>query len=166
MIGNRLKKVGLISLVIYFIYLILGVIALLFLIPSITEINNTLSIYILARKVSFGDFIQRIDAIFILIWIMSILSYLAIIMHFILNSFRKVTNIKNEKPMVFCFSSFLFIISMLPKNISDTNFFEGTLYKYSSIVFVFFICFVILICAYIKKKRELKKGENYLEKTN
>ncbi len=144
----------------------LGIIALLFLIPSITEINNTLSIYILARNVSLGDFIQSIDAIFILIWIMSIFSYLAIVTHFVLKFFKKITNIKSDSSMIYCFSAFLFIIAMLPKNISDTTFFESTFYKYASIIFVFFVCPIILLFAYIKKKRELKKGENNLEKTS
>lgn len=144
----------------------LGIIALLFLIPSITEINNTLSIYILARNVSFGDFIQRIDAVFILIWVMSIFSYLAIIMHFILSSFQKVTNIKHKSEMVYCFSAFLFIVAMLPKNIADTTYFESTFYKYISIAFVFGLCLIILLFAYIKKKRELKKGERIIEKAS
>ena len=132
-------------------------------IPSITEINNTLSIYILARNVKIGRFLQSIDAIFILIWIMSIFSYLAIVIHFVLSSFKKVANVKSETSMIYCFSAFLFTIAMLPKNIADTIFFESTFYKYASIIFVFFICSIILLFAYIKKKRELKKGENSFE---
>ena len=164
--SKDLKKITIISLIIYGIYLILGVIALLFLFPSVTEISNTLSIYILARRVNFGDFIQRIDAIFILIWIISIFSYLAIAMHFILNTFKKITNIKHKSPMVFCFSAFLFVISMIPSNISNIRFFENQFYRYASIISVFFICSVILITAYIKKKRELKKGESSVEKAS
>ena len=164
--SKDLKKITIISLIIYGIYLILGVIALLFLFPSVTEISNTLSIYILARRVNFGDFIQRIDAIFILIWIISIFSYLAIVMHFILNTFKKITNTKHKSPMVFCFSAFLFVISMIPSNVSNIRFFENQFYRYASIIFVFFICSVILITAYIKKKRELKKGENSVEKAS
>lgn len=158
-----IKKIGIISLIIYGIYLLLGVIALLFLIPSSTEINNTLSIYILARKVSFGDFIQRIDAMFILIWIMSIFSYLAIVLHFVLVAFKKITSIKHESSMVYCFSAFLFIIALLPRNISDTTYFETNFYKYASIILVFFVGSVILFWGYIKKKRELKKGEKRIE---
>ena len=164
--SKDLKKITIISLIIYGIYLILGVIALLFLFPSITEISNTLSIYILARRVNFGDFIQRIDAIFILIWIISIFSYLAIVMHFILNTFKKITNTKHKSPMVFCFSAFLFVISMIPSNVSNIRFFENKFYRYASIIFVFFICSVILITAYIKKKRELRKGESSVEKAS
>lgn len=159
--GKKLKKAGGISLAVYFIYLMLGVIALLFLIPSITEINNTLSIYILSRRINFGSFIQRIDAVFILIWIMSIFNYLAITMHFSLTTFKKITNIKHETGMVFCFSSFLYIISLIPQSIADVNFFGGTIYKYTSIIFVFFIAMIILVVAYFKKKKDMKKGAIY-----
>lgn len=62
--GKNFKKIGLISITIFTIFLLLEVTALLFLIPSMSELNNTLSIYVLARKVSIGDFIQSMDAIF------------------------------------------------------------------------------------------------------
>ena len=97
---------------------------------------------------------------------MSIFSYLAIVVYFVLNTFKKITNIKHEKSIVYSFSAILFIIAMVPRNISDTTYFESTFYKYVSIFFVFFVCSVILLFAYIKKKRELKKGENSLEKAH
>lgn len=156
--GKNLRKVGGISIVVYFIYLLVGIVSLLFLIPSITNINNTLSIYILSRRANFGTFIQRIDALFILIWIMSIFNYLAITMHFSLTSFKKISNIKHENGMVFCFAGILYIISLIPQSISDVHFFDGTIYKYFSIAFVFFVLTLILIVAYIKKKKSLKKG--------
>ncbi len=159
--GKTFKKATLISIIVYFIYLILGVIALLFLIPSITNINNTLSIYILSRRVNLGTFIQRIDAIFILIWIMSIFNYLAITTHFSLTSFKKIANIKHEKELAYCFGAILYVISIIPRSIADVNFFDGTIYKYGSIIFVFFITMFILIYAYLKKKREDRKEKSY-----
>ena len=105
----------------------LGIIALLFLIPSIGEINNTLSIYILSRRVNFGSFIR-------------------------------ITNVKFEKALTFCFAAFGFTIALIPKTISDINLFERTYYKYASITFVFVVTMVILIWAYFKRKRSLKKG--------
>ena len=163
--GKRLKKIGIISLIIYFFYLMSGVIALLFLVPSISEIDNTLSVYVLSRLASFGDFIQRIDAIFILIWVISIFSYLSITMYFTLTIFKRTINAKHHKPMVYSFASIIFIISMIPKNFANFIFFENTFYRYASIIFVFFISMVILICGYIKKKHELKKGDVKLEET-
>ena len=158
--GKKLRKVGGISIGVYLIYLMLGVIALLFLIPSITEINNTLSIYILSRRINFGEFIQRIDAIFILIWIMSIFNYLAITMHFSLTTFRRMVNSKHANGMVYCFAAFLYIISLIPQTLADVNLFDGTIYKYTSIIFVFFITTIILIIAYFKKKKYLRKEQS------
>ena len=140
-----------------------SLLALLFQIPSITNINSTLSIYILSRRISFGEFIRRIDAVFILIWIMSIFNYLAITMHFSLNTFKKITNIKFERELVYCFSAFLFTISLIPSSMLDINIFESVIYKYASIIFVFFITTFILIRAYFKKRKLLKKGVETIE---
>lgn len=157
--GKKFRKIGAISMFVYFIYLIVGIISLLFLIPSITEVNSTLSIYILSRRTNFGNFIQRIDAVFILIWIMSIFNYLAITTHFALVSFKKITNIKHESGMIFCASAIIYVISLIPQSTSDVHLFNGTIYKYASIIFVFIISLIILLWAYLKKKRQIKKGE-------
>ena len=157
--GKNFKKASIISMLVYFVYLLLGVIALLFLIPSITEINNTLSIYILSRRINFGEFIQRIDAVFILIWIMSIFNYLAITMHFTLTTFKKMVNIKQKNGLVYCFAALLYVISLIPQTLSDVNFFDGTIYRYASIIFVFFITIIILGIAYFKKKKNLRKEQ-------
>lgn len=164
--GNRMRKVGFISLTIYALVVFTGTISILFLIPSVGDVNNTLSVYMVAKRVNLGNFIQSIDALFILIWIMSIFSYLAITMHVMLVSFKKIVNVKHEVSMVYSFSALLFVISILPKTSSDINFFESTVYKYSSMAFVLLISCTILICGYIKKKHELKKGENNIEEVH
>lgn len=164
--GNRMTKISFISIIIYGLSILGGVITMLFVMPSVTDMNNTLAVYILAKRVTLGNFIQSIDAVFILVWIMLIFTYLAIIMHFILASFKRLVPIKHEISMVYSFSAITFIISMLPKNTSDIDFFESIVYKYASIIFVFLISFTILICGYIKKKRELRKGDFELEEKN
>lgn len=156
--GNRMRKIGYISLIIYGLCVITATISLLFLVPSINDINSTLSIYIVAKRVSLGNFIQSIDALFILVWIMCIFNYISIILHFMLVSFKKIVNVKNELSLLYAFGAFMFIISMLPKNSADTIFFESTVYKYSSLIFVFFVSFIILIIGYFKKKKEISKG--------
>lgn len=164
--GNRMRNVSFISLFIYGLSILGGIITMLFIMPSIDNLNNTLAVYILAKRVTIGNFIQSIDAVFILVWIMLIFVYLAIIMHFILTSFKKLVPVKHEINMVYSFSAIIFIISMLPKTTTNINFFESVVYKYASIIFVFFISFAVLICGYVKKKHELKKGDLGLEKEN
>lgn len=156
---NKFKKVGFISIGIFAIYLLISISSLLFLIPSISEINTMLSVYVLARRISLGEFIQRIDALFILVWTISIFSYLAVTMHFSLKSFQKATNIKNCTPMVYSISALIFAISLIPRNISETTFFENVIYRYASLIVVFGFTFLILILAYFKKKYLKNKKE-------
>ena len=164
--GNRMRKISFISLIIYGLIILGAIVAILFTMPTVNNMNNTLAIYILAKRVTIGNFIQSIDSVFILVWIMLIFIYLSIIMHFLLATFKKIIAVKHEINMVYSFSAIIFIISMLPKTTTDINFFESIVYKYSSIIFVFLVSFTILICGYIKKKNELKKGDFILEKEN
>ena len=162
--GNRMRKVGFVSLIIYGICVIAGTVCLLFLIPSVGDVSNTLTIYVVSKRVSLGSFVQSIDSLFILVWIICIFNYLAISLHFAIYLFKKIVNVKHELSLIYPFSAIVFVISMLPKNSSDLIFYENTVYKYSSIIFVFFISFAILICAYLKKKHE--KGVKHCEKNN
>ena len=164
--GSRMTKISFISVFIYGLSVLGSVITMLYVMPSVSDMNNTLAIYILAKRVRLGTFIQSIDAVFILIWMLLIFTYLAIIMHFILASFKRIVPIKHEISMIYSFSAITFIISMLPRTTTDIDFFESIVYKYASIIFVFFISFTILICGYIKKRHELMKGDSKLEEAN
>ena len=150
--SNNFRKIGYISIAIYSIYLAISIISLLFFIPSISQINTILSVYVLARKISLGAFIQRIDAIFILVWSASIFSYSAITLYFGTKVFQKITNIKYSTPIIYSISAIIFGVSIIPQNIAQISFLENALYKYSSLIMVFGISFIILILAYIKKK--------------
>ena len=156
---NKFRKLGYISIAIFSIYLLISIISLLFLIPSISQTNTILSVYVLARRISLGQFIQRIDALFILIWSASIFSYSAITLYFSTKAFQKITKVKNSTPIVYSLSSIIFAISIIPKNIAEATFFENTIYRYSSLIMVFGISFIILILAYIKKKLTKNKKE-------
>lgn len=94
---------------------------------------------------------------------MAILNYLSVIMHFMLVSLRKATSVHSDNSFIYVIACFMFIISMIPKSLSELHIFSNYFYRYVSIIMVFFITFGILVCGYIKKKLELKKGENSLE---
>ena len=50
-----------------------------------------ISLYVLARQITLGDYIQSIDAIFLLIWIPFMLAYLSTNIHFALTTFKQLT---------------------------------------------------------------------------
>ena len=127
--------------------------------------GSNVPIYILMRQVTFGNFIQRTDAFFLIIWILTTLSYLSIIIAFILLIFKKITNIQHTSAVSSCFLSILFGISLIYSSILQIRSLQSTVYKNSVLIFIFGINISILILANIKQLMlKRKKGKITIEK--
>ena len=118
--------------------------------------DQTIAIYSLTRTISYGRFLQRVDALFILVWILLTLSYLSIVICLNLSIFKKITNITNSKAMVFSFITLLFGISFFADDVSEGKFIHETIYRNFELILVFGISFAIMLIANIKVR--LKKG--------
>jgi len=159
------KKVSIASIAFSAIYLFLSIVSLLFTFSTVINLDYISLMYLLTRSVEYGRFFQRADAIFILFWVISLMSYLSIIMSYILYTFKKITNIKNSKIMVYAFGALLTWASLLNKSYSQFKDFYHIV-KYAQLVIVFGISSAILIFANFKKKKtklnggEEKKNEN------
>lgn len=148
---KEFKKVGIYSILIYGLFLLFCISSLLFSFPQISSTSSPLSLYLLARQISLGTYIQSIDAIFLLVWIPFLLSYLSIKLYFALSIFQKITNIKHPSGMIYSFCAILFITTILSRNIAEINFLANEFYKYLILGFVFIFNIVILILSFIKK---------------
>lgn len=149
---SDLKKISLTSILITGIYLLLAVISSMVLVPANLSFEPIFSVYYAARRISLGNFLERLDPIFIFAWIISIVSYLSITLYFITNSFKKCTNIKTSKPMVYCFVTIIFTFALCITNVGQITYILSTFYRYIPFIFTFVVCFGILILASIKKK--------------
>ena len=153
------KKVSIVSIAFSAIYLFLSIVSLLFTFSTVINLDYISLMYLLTRSVEYGRFFQRADAIFILFWVISLMSYLSIIMSYILYTFKKITNIKNGKIMVYAFATLLIWASLLNKSYSQFKDFYHIV-KYAQLVIVFGISTTVLILANIKKKKsKLKEME-------
>ena len=151
---NDFKKVSIISTIISAAYLILTSVCLLMIFPFFIQTEEMLSSYLLSRLVEFGRVLQRVDAIFIFIWILGTLSFLSITFFYILNIFKKLTGISRESEMTYPLFAIVFTISLFPKNISDIQFIEKYIYKYFVLLLIFGISGIVLLLSYLKAKRE------------
>ena len=147
---NNAKKVGISSIILSGLFLLITVIALLLLFPFITGGEGTLSIYMITRSIQFGKFFQRADALFILIWALTFFSYTSVAMSYTLKIAKKNTKTTKNSPMLYI----LFVVTLIPQNISQIRFAENVIYKYSTIFIVFGLSFVILLLGYLKKKKQ------------
>lgn len=149
---EKYKKIALTAIITTGIYLVLCVSIILFMFPAFFSTSEIMTLYSAARYISFGTFLQRLESIFMLIWIMSFVSYLAISCRFSVDIFQKITGIKDSKPLINIFGILILGLSLLPKNLAITTFFENTAYNYIAISIVFVFAIGILIISNIKKK--------------
>ena len=149
---KQFKKITLISMILSSVYLLLSISITLLMFDSFIEIDELMPLYSAVRYLEFGTFFQRLDSVFLLIWIISFSCYLTIISNLCINIFRKLTNVKNTKIIVYPFALLLFAISLIPTNIATSNFFGLTIYKYMFFILVLLISISILIIANIKNK--------------
>lgn len=154
--GINFNKITVISYIVSWILLFLTLVSILTLFPITngTEPINTL--YLLSRRIEVGTYIQRVDTIFIFVWIMCIFSYLSVTVFFINRIIRKLTNIFDEKIITFSTCSILLGIGLLPLNIAQIKFLENNFYKYMIIIIGFIFTILISVLANVKFK--FKKG--------
>ena len=155
---SKFKKISVISIVISSIYLFFSVVSMLFVFSYSSSTGQTLAIYSLTRIIKYSRFFQRVDALFIFIWILLVLSYLSIVTALCLNIFKKITNISDTKPIIYPFVILLFGISFFANNVATAKFITENIYKYLELILVFGVSFIILIIANIKLF--FKKGSN------
>ena len=150
------KKISIFAVVMCGIYLLIITITLLMTFSFITQTDETLSVYLVTRLISFGRFFQRIDAIFIFVWILVILSFLSLNIFIIAHIFKKITNLNSHTELVFSTAALLFSVSLMFKNMSTVKFITANIYKLYNFILVFIVSFLILLFGFVKKRR--KKG--------
>ena len=155
---QKMKKIYLTSIILGTIYFLLCVSIILFMLISLMYTNQIMPLYSAARYIEFGNFFQRLESIFLLIWILQMVCYLTIVAKISLSILKKITNIRDEKPLIFVFGLLIFAISLLPKNYAVSKFIEDYIYHYMVIIVSIFLGIFLLILAYFKKrkKKELK----------
>lgn len=150
------KKITVTSYIISWLLLFLTIISILTIFPMASDSDPINSLYLLSRKVELGDFLQRLDALFILLWLISVFCYLSLTIFIINRIFKKLTNISNEKMITLSSSCILFGLCLLPFNVAINRFIGNTIYRYVIIILSFIICYLIMILANFKFK--YKKG--------
>lgn len=151
--NDDFKKVSLISIIISAIYLFLTVLCLLLSFAFITVNEQMFSLYLLTRILEFGTFLQRVDAIFILIWILNTFCFTSLGFFYIVNIFKKLTNIKDSKQILYPVSALVFSGVLFFNNIADIKLYARILYKYFDNTLIFIVSLIILIFANVKLKK-------------
>ena len=160
---QKMKKVYLTSVILGTNYFLLCVSIILFMFISLMYTNQIMPLYSAARHIEFGNFFQRLESIFLLIWILQMVCYLSIITKLSISIFKKITNITDEKPVILVFGLLIFAISLFPKNYAISKFIENYLYHYMVIGISMVLGLSILTLAYLKKRKKKELNANHEE---
>ena len=157
--SKEFNKIAIWSIVISGIYLVFCILSLLLSFSYVVDAYDLSPMYLIIRTTQFGKFLQRPESLFMFFWILSLMSYVSICIMFSCNIFQKITNTRKSQVMAYFFTSLLYFGALIPRNISQFKFIEDVIYKYFSIILIFFISMGILILANLKYHRKNMKLE-------
>ena len=148
----KIKKVAITSVILSCIFLLICVATVLFIFNGFLDTDELLPLFSAVKYIEFGSFFQKLDSIFVLIWILSFASYLGITIKFSSSILRKLTNFQDDSIFIFVVGILLFIASIWQKNYVISTFLANTVHKYVFFCLVVGISLLILISATFKKK--------------
>ena len=148
----KIKKVAITSVILSCIFLLICVATVLFIFNGFVDTDELLPLFSAVKYIEFGSFFQKLDSIFVLIWILSFASYLGITIKFSSSILRKLTNFQDDSIFIFVVGILLFIASIWQKNYVISTFLANTVHKYVFFCLVVGISLLILISATFKKK--------------
>lgn len=163
---KKLKKISIISIVISCFYLIITLTGLLVMFPFTLSNHEIMPLYLASRYIEFGNFFQRVDSVFLLIWIWTMILHLSILLMLSAKVVQKISIIRNRNLIISMFCLIILGISIIPKNLVQINFFETNIYKYMVLYFILGAGIFILIFANLKRRLKNKsknKEETLLE---
>lgn len=155
---NDFKKVAIISIIITAILIVFAVGSILLAFSFSTKIDKISSLYMLLSNNVFGKYLQHPESLFSFTWILSFMSYINIACMLCIRLIKKITNIKNGKPLVIPVSLIIFLLALIPKNLVYAHQWEDAIYKFVGIPALFLIFPTILVLAN-KKYKKIHKND-------
>ena len=163
---NAFKKVSILSIVIISVLLFVSIACLLLSLSFSNSLKDISSFYTLITNNEFGDFFQHPEALFMSTWILSVISFLNLMVLLVLNFSKKILQINNYKIILLVICITIFVLALIPHNIIEAQKLEDFIYRWINIPLAIIIFPIILIIANIKFKKRaansnMRKDLNY-----
>ncbi len=124
--------------------------------------ENLSGLFELSRAIYFSRFVQRLESIFLFTWVIASLITVSIAFYLSINLYTKAFRIPSHRPLIFPFSFLMFMVALIPKNISEAV--QANIHfirQYSGFFVYLAPIFVLLISVVFRKRGDLldeKKG--------
>ncbi len=154
------KTVGYRSIILSGIFFFTGVLvfALVYQYPTGTE--NFLPIYQLSRLVDYGRFFQRVESMFVIIWVASALLHLSINLFLIPYVFKKTFKLKYYKPLILPFAIIVYALAFFPENLTSTIELEKHFRNFAWLVTFLLPIILLSIAGFVKPVEKKGAGKS------
>ena len=147
---EKFFKISIWSIILSAIFLLIAVAIITLMFNESLVKGQLFPIYLAVRYIEFGTFFQRLDSAFLLIRIISFLSFLGIISNLCLKIFKEITNINDSKPIIYPLMLLIFGFTMLMKSFFKLEFLQNTIFKILFFSVIIGLGLIILILANLK----------------
>lgn len=122
--------------------------------------ENLSSLFQLSRTIYFNRYFQRIESVFLFIWVIASIITVATAFYTAVSVYCKAFKIGNHKPLILPFTFLTFMVALLPENLTETVEINILLIRQYSMFVVYLIPILVLVVSFILgKKGEKTKVE-------
>lgn len=154
---NDINKIIFTSFSINTLILILSIVSLIGVFTAHINSSNINALYFLTRTIKLSNFIEQVDAIYVFIWILSLMAYISVLLFLITHILNKLFHFKDQRQLSYPMLSIIIGLSLIFTNLSKITFLQEIIFKFSAIIITFGICLFILILGNIKTKSKRRK---------
>jgi spore germination protein (amino acid permease) len=153
---EKFKKISVISILLTGFIFTISIFCYLLSFGYSSGSENISGIFELSRSIYFNRFFQRVESIFLFIWVISSVIATTATFYTAVLIYSKVFTIKNHRPLLLPFAILIFIVAILPRSMQEiTQVNIVFLHQYSMLV-VSIPAIIILIISWFFKKRGQK----------
>jgi spore germination protein (amino acid permease) len=157
---RELRIVGFSSLGFSSFILVTSSLAYILVFPYPSSLEPFLPVFNMTRLIGLGRFFQRIESLFVFIWVMSALAYLSAVFYFAVYTVSKAAGLKYLRPMIIPFAVIVFCIAFIPSNlISAINIQTDIINTWGWTATFAFIGLIMLWAGVMKRGRRGAKGK-------
>lgn len=149
---EKITKISLISIIFSAIFLLFAVACILLLFSDTLTNSELFPLFLTVRYIEFGTFFQRLDLVFLFLYVMGFICVFSLNTFLITEIFRDITNLSSNSPVVFPYLLTIFSISVSIHQNTTLEFLENNVAKVLFFIFAIIIPLLILISANIKRK--------------
>ena len=150
---KQFKKVGLISLSLSGAIISLTILCSLLAFEYTQARENLSTLFQLSRIIYFNRFFQRVESIFIFIWVVASIVNVALAFYMAASIFCKTFNVPNHRPSLLLFAFCTFTVTLLPESLSEVVEKNVLFLRQYSIFITYLIPLLVLLLALIRGKK-------------